>query len=248
MTTESKASESTELVDYEALLAGMAKQASSVEKPSSSSIGVRAGILTYGGQPVVGNKLDCIVIASTHTNLLYEGAFDPNNLSNPVCFAYSESGEDMTPHPASSKPQHSDCRSCPNNQWGSDPSGGKGKACKNGRRLAIIPADTKPEDVAAAEVATLALPVMSITNWSNYVHKCSALFSRPPLGVLTQIGTVPDAKSQFRVTFNYVSSLDKSLLMPLIQKAQDPAVREILERVYEPNAEKPEASGKAKKF
>lgn len=240
----------TELVNYEELLAGLAKKATASEKPSSSSIGTKAGVLTYGGQPVPDNKLDCIIIASTHANLYYEDAYDPNNIKSPVCFAYSEGDDEgaearMVPHPASSKPQHSDCKTCPKNAWGSDPKGGKGKACKNSRVLALIPAGTKAEDIVTAEMASLALPVMSVENWSQYVNKCSALFNRPPLAMYTQIGTKPDPKSQFRVTFLNTALVPNEMIKPLIDKAE--AAQSVIKRVYEPNPEvAPESTGKKK--
>lgn len=237
-----------ELVNYEEKLAQMAKQATEVERPSGSAIGTRSGILTYGGTPVPGNKLDVIVIGATHTNLYYEDKYDPDDIKNPVCFAYSKDGIDMAPHPASSKPQHTDCATCPMNQWKSDPGGGKGKACKNSRSLALIPADTKPEDVANAELAVLKLPVTSVHNWGQYVNKVAALYGRPPLGLITTVGMAPDLKTQFKVTFTNGQLLGNDMLGPIFQREE--SVYPILERVYEPNSETPEetAPKKPKKY
>ncbi len=237
---------STEIANYEDQLAAMARKAIKTERPSSSTIGIRAGILKYAGQPLADNKLDCIVIASTHANLYYEGSFDEDNLTNPVCYAYSEDGENMVPHPSASKPQHDDCKTCPRNQWGSADKG-KGKACKNSRHLALIPASVTDSDVKDCEIAVLKLPVMSISNWGNYVHKVATLFSMPPLGVTTQIGTTPDAKSQFRVTFKPLAAVEKSMIPPLLARISDTTA--ILERTYDPNVEQePAAEAKKKKF
>lgn len=238
---------STELIDYEALLGDMAKKAAATERPSTSTVSFKSGMLSYNGTPVQGNKLDAVVIASTHANFLYQGKYDPNNIANPDCYAYSEDGVNMAPHPTVANPINGDCASCPMNQWGSDPSGGKGKACKNQRILALIPASTKPEEVADAEVAIAKLPVTSAANFGTYVNKIATLFNRPPLGMVTTIGTVPDLKSQFKVTFTNVGPVDNSMLKPLIDKAG--AVKSALERVYEPNPEQPaEDTGKKKKF
>lgn len=239
-------SESKEIVDYEALLKNMAEAATKVERPTGASIGTRAGVLTHNGNPCAGNKLDVIVLASVHTNLLYEGKFDPDNPTNPVCFAYSEDGNDMAPHPEASKPQHENCMDCQWNKWKSDPDGGKGKACKNVRTIAVIPADTKPEDLPTCEIAILRTPVTSVKNWQMYVQKCSALYNRPPLALITQIGTVPDQKSQFKVTFTDKGVVDKSMFKGLIDRV--PAALEICKKVYEPNAEPtPEEAEKANK-
>jgi hypothetical protein len=228
-------------------LAAMAKKASQVEKPTGSTIGVRAGVLSYNGTAVQNNKLDVIVVASTHANLFYEGEFDPNNLANPVCWAYSDDGENMVPSAASTKRQADSCAECPQNKWGSDPKpGSKGKACKNVRALGLIHASTKAEDIPTAEIAVLKLPVMSVKNWQNYVQKCTALHNRPPLGVLTQIGTVPDQKSQFRITFQDLGLVELANIGALIDRVD--AAAELLKKDYEANAEPGEAKPANKKF
>lgn len=243
---------SQEIANYDEELARLAKRAVATERPTTSNISARAGILAYNGTAVPGNKLDCIIIASTHANLYYEEKYDPNNVKSPVCFAYCEDpeaeGAVMRPHPKSSKPQSETCADCWANQWGSDPDGGRGKACKNTRNLAILPSGVTPEDVATAEVATLSLPVMTVSKkWAPYVHKLASLFNRPPLGVITTLGTVPDAKSQFMITFDDNGLVDKALLGGLLKKAQ--SAIPLLEREYEPNKEPTpeELEAKAKK-
>lgn len=237
---------STEILDYEALLASMAQEAVKTERPATSSISFKSGMLSYNGQPVQGNKMDCIIIASTHANKLFEGKYDPSNLISPSCYAYSPDGVNMVPHPTVVEPKHTDCATCPMNAWGSDPNGGKGRACKNTRILALIPASTKPEEIMDAEVAIANIPVTSGQNFSTYVSKVATLFNRPPLGMVTTIGTVPDLKSQFKVTFTNVAPVDNSMLRGLIDKAK--TVGLLMERVYEPNTPAPVESTKTKKF
>lgn len=234
------------IANYDEMLAALAKKAVKTEKPSSSTISLKAGMIQYNSQPVPGNKLDCIIIASTHANLYYEGKYDPNNLASPVCYAYSEDPDEveMVPHPKSSKPQSDKCATCPHNQWGSDPDGGRGKACKNTRRLALVPANVTPEDVGTAEVATMALPVMSTKNWGNYVNKLATLFGLPPLAFVTTVGTQPDAKSQFKVTFDDNGQIDRALLPGLMAKLE--SVKPMLEREYEANPEPSEEAPKKK--
>lgn len=229
---------SNELANYDEELAKLAKKAVATEKPTSSNLTVKAGVLAYNGQPCANNKLEVIIIASTHANMLYEGKYDPNNLTNPVCYAYSEDPDevDMVPHPKSSKPQAERCAECWANKWESDPSGGRGKACKNTRVLAVIPADVKAEDIPTAEVATMKLPVTTVSKkWSPYVHKLAALYGMPPLAMKTTIGVIPDMKTQFQVTFDDVGPVDRSLLGGLLQRAKD--VKPLLEREYDPNPE-----------
>jgi len=234
---------SKEIVNYNEQLAALAKRATEVERPQGSTIGLKAGQLTYQGTAVPGNKLDCIIISSTHANLYYGGVdYDPDKLSNPVCFAYAELEGDLAPHPESSKPQHETCKGCPQNEFGSATKG-KGKACKNSRHLVLIPASTTAEDVATAEMAVLKLPVTSVKNYGQYVNKCATLYSRPPLGVITTISTVPDPKSQFKVTFQSGELVDGGMIGPLLGKIGD--AEKLVERVYDAPQDAP-VEGKKK--
>jgi len=237
---------STEIVNYNEQLAALAKRATEVERPQGSTIGLKAGQLTYQGSAVPGNKLDCIIIASTHANLYYEDAYDPDKLSNPVCFAYAEEEGDLAPHPESSKPQHDTCKGCPQNEFGSATKG-KGKACKNSRHLVLIPASTTADDVATAEMAVLKLPVTSVKNYGQYVNKCATLYNRPPLGVITTISTQPDPKSQFKVTFQSGDLVDGGMIGPLLGKIE--SAMQLVERIYDAPQDTPPADeGKKKKF
>lgn len=231
---------SNEVTNYDEELAKLAKKAVATEKPSTSTVSAKAGVLTYNGQPCAGNKLDCIIIASTHVNLYYDEKWDPNNPKNPVCYAYCEDpdaeGAVLAPHPKSSKPQSDTCATCWANQWNSDPNGGKGKACKNSRKLALIPAGVTAEDLKTAEVATLTLPVTTVNKmWSPYVHKLATLYGRPPLGMITKLGTMPDIKTQFKITFDEVGPVANELIGGLIAKAG--TCKALLEKEYDPNPE-----------
>lgn len=246
--------QTTDIVDYEKLMEDMAKASAKLERPSVSTIKTRSGILQYNGQPCPGNKLPCIIIASTHLNAYYEDKFDPDDPKSPVCFAFSPDPETvpMKPHPKSEKPQCETCDDCPMNKWKSDPDGGKGKACKNSRKLALIPSGTTTEDMPTAEIAVLALPVTSTGAWGNYVNKLATLFKRPPLGMKTIVGVEPHIKHQYHLTFQEDGPVEKELLMPLMEKAK--LAQDLLEIPYEPNgktaepAESGESKGKAKKF
>jgi len=171
----------TDIIDFNAELAALAKMEVSRERPATSSISFRSGVLQYNGTPLPGNKLDAIIIASTHANSYYEGKFDPDNVASPVCFSYNDNVAEMVPHPASSKPQADSCAVCPHNQFGSADNG-RGKMCKNSRHLALIPSGTEAQDIAVAEVAVARLPVTSGKGFATYVQKLAALYSRPTLG------------------------------------------------------------------
>lgn len=221
-------------VNYEEVLAGLAKKQAAIAKPPVSTIGTRSGVLTYNGDMVANNALECIIIASTHANKYYEGEYDPNNLRNPECYAYSEDGKGMVPHPSVVNPIHDNCDECPYNQWGSADKG-KGKKCKNVQHIGLIPADTSPEDVETAELALMSLPVTSGKNFDKYVNKLTTLFNRPTLAMKTVIKTRPDPKTQYQVLFDDAGPVDPALIPGLVKRLEK--VLPLIEREYEPNPE-----------
>jgi hypothetical protein len=218
---EAKKPESTAVIDYMAELNALAVATTEAEKPSGNWISFKSGILSVNGIAMKGNKAPVVVIHSIFENQLYADKYDPNNLQPPICYAFAEKDEDLKPHPDSSKPQAASCAECPKNVWGSDPGGGKGKACKNVRRLAMISSNDL-EEISKAEVALAKLPVTSVKNWSSYANQIANVLKIPPLAVITEISTEPDAKTQFQVNFQLVDKIeDGEKIKALLGKRRD---------------------------
>ena len=220
------AAESTALVSWEDKLAAYAVEAAAEESVVGGKfLSLKAGRLALDKVPCAGNKLDVVVIAHTTEYAYYEGKYDQNNPQPPVCYAFGKDEQSMSPHEKAGKPQAENCASCPMNQWGSDPNGGKGKACKNTRRLALLPADcvNNPDSIADVEEIYVKLPVMSVKNWAMYVNNVAAQYRRPPFGVITSITTEPDAKSQFKVVFKAVDRVNDAALPAIIQRHETSA-------------------------
>jgi len=213
----------TAVIDWQAELAKMAVKTAEAEKPSGNWVSFRGGQLTIGGNPMPKNQVDCVVIQSIFENQLYEDRFDPNNPQPPICYALSETDDDLKPHPESAKPQAATCAECPNNAWGSDPGGGKGKACKNVRRLAIVAAsDLDVAKLPTAEVALAKLPVTSVKNWSTYASQIANVLKLPPLAVISSMSVEPDPKTQFQVNFALVDKItDGAVIQALLDKRRD---------------------------
>jgi hypothetical protein len=200
-------------INWEEELAKQATAVANLERLSLSNISLRAGVMMFQGVPVPGNKLECVIVAAGFMHRYYSKAFDPNNIQSPDCFALSTDGQHMVPHELSVDKQADTCERCPQFQWKSDPKGGRGKACKEVRRLVVLPAKSVIEGGARkAEMAMLTLPVTSIKNWSVYVNGAATEYRRPPWGLLTQISVVPDPKSQFQVRFETIGIVDESVL------------------------------------
>ena len=102
------------------------------------------GILKYGGTAMPGNQMVVIILADIMENVYYDAPYDPEVPASPKCFAFGKSEREMQPHEAVAledcfEQQADTCSECPHNEWGSAAKG-KGKACSNGMRLAMIPA------------------------------------------------------------------------------------------------------------
>ena len=204
----------TEIVNYNEQWAKQAQQYAQQERlVGGSFISTRGGIFQIGDEAPM-REMAVIVLDVVNENTYYDAKFDPDNRQPPLCYAFGRSAEEMAPHESMRvdleyfQPQAETCAVCPHNAWGSAEKG-RGKACQNRRRLAVIPAgyyDLKrgarepelmlyddPKHFQQADIAYLKLPVTSVTAWSKYVNQIAANCNRPPHGVVTRISIEPDA-------------------------------------------------------
>lgn len=179
-----------------------------------SFMSIRGGILQFQQTPVPGNKFQGVILASILENAYYTKEFDPQNPSSPDCYAFSdpkvnaeEQEKSMAPHADSPERQSEGCADCQWNKFGTAEKG-RGKACKNGRRMALIHVDDLKKDPKDWTVAFLKIPPTSLPGWASYVRSLDDLQGRPAYGVVTEVAVVPDMKSQYKVTFSMVKKVD----------------------------------------
>ena len=204
-------------------LAGYATEVAATEQTAGGKfISTKGGRLSIGGAEVPGNKMTVVVLDHIMENHHYTERFNPDQPTSPVCFAFGRNEAEMVPHENSSEPGSDACKGCPLNEWGSADVG-KGKACKNIRRLAVITEDGL-EDIENAEVAFLKIPVTSVKAWAGYVQAVANNLKRPPFGVVTEVSLVPDASTQFRMQFKLVEAIeDGDALEALIARREQVA-------------------------
>lgn len=222
-----------------------AQEASAKEKAPGSFISFKAGQISLGGAAVPGNKVEVIVVDNIFENVYYAGKYDPDEPKPPTCYAFGRDEEELSPHDKSHEKQHDQCKGCPLNEYGSADQG-KGKACKNTRRLAII--STNGLDAAAiadAEVYYAKLPVTSTKNWAFYVKGVAANYNRPPWAMKTEMSTQPDPKSQFKVVFRPTDPVDNKVLGALKTKREE--VMQAIEFPYGDMPEEKQEQPKGKK-
>lgn len=201
------------LVNWEEKFAGLAKDSmKGIDIPTAKWLSIKSGVLTYGGAEVPDNELRCIIVGYTYENQFYVGRFDPSNPSSPVCYAFGldSKHKDLEIHPDVAEPQSDSCATCPYNEYESDPAGGKGKACKNVLRLALI-AESDLEDLDAAEVVYLKVPTTSVKNFNYFAVKTLKTgLKRPLWSVLINLSVEPDEKNAVGVNFAFVEKIEEN--------------------------------------
>ena len=222
-------------------LAQQAKDEAAKERPSLTKISLRGGILSYAGAPMQGNKFECIVLIAAYRNAYYVGRFDPNNIVNPNCFAIAASDEGMVPHENVAEPEHDTCKGCPQSEWDSAGNNSRGKACKETRRLVLLPAtalDDGPDKVKAAELAILDVPVTSVKNYSQFVNTLSVTAGVPAWAAICQVSVVPDPKTQFKVQFQAMRIVPNEQLLAAVEGRREEALRIALQPYDETSTKK----------
>ena len=168
--------------------------------------------MSFGGADIPDDEIRCVIVGWTNHNIYYDPdvRYDPKNPQTPICYAFGDDPDLMEPHSEASDKQCGSCAECPFNQYESS-STGRGKACKNTFRLALI-AESDLEDIDNAEVVYASIPPKSLKNWANYLGKDLSKLKRPHWSVITTMKRVPDDGSQFRVTFKLEEAIDDSEL------------------------------------
>jgi hypothetical protein len=196
-------------------------------------LSIRNGVLKFQGTPLPESQLDCVVLASIFDKAYYGGVpFDADNPASPVCWALGEdvAGQDikkLVPSDDSHDRQHDACEGCAMNEFGSSDRG-KGKACKDQVRLALLHVDyLKADLIADAPVVFIRVPPTSISAWGAHVKKITSVLEKPKYTVVTRVSVAPDDKVQVRVSFDVQDDIrDKKLLGAIYLKRQA-ALKEI---------------------
>lgn len=234
----------TAIVDWEKEMEAQAELAAGAQRSTGGGgkfFSMKAGVLSFDGSPMPGNRMAVVVIADTMENSYYDEDFQEGVPASPKCFAFAKHEEALEPHTAVDNDpyferQHDVCSGCPRNEWGSARKG-RGKACANVMRLAMIPAGTFSEKgtgrskalefdglidddthYAKADVAFMKLPVMSVKNYAGWVKTVAADLKRPPHGVFAEIWVEPDPRSQFKVMFEVIDKVPNELLNTIMAR------------------------------
>lgn len=218
--TEIVKQESKALMTWEEEMAAEAKKVAAKEVVFTQRLGFKGGdIILPSGDKAANKKLPVIIVDYAIEKSYYEGPYDPSNTSSPVCYAIADRDADeaeLKPHPKSSKPQAETCKVCPHNEMGSADVG-KGKACKDKRRLMVMAGNSTADEVPSTDILMATIAPTSIKNLAKYVNTLSDEFGSTPWGVATLLGMKPE-KNYHVVTFELIGKLAKEQYMAVRQR------------------------------
>lgn len=178
----------TDLVSIrEQIKAEIANSAQTFERPGTPRISTANKLFTLPDGTSNPGPMRVIILDYRNTRQYFPNPFNANNIKPPVCFAQAKAIPDLAPDPSCEQPQHESCTECPLNAWGSDPNGGKGKACKNGVRLALTPADSSISPVYILDVTPTGL-----SSWNSLMSACNQL-GQDPIQFIVDISFSPTA-------------------------------------------------------
>lgn len=170
----------------EALKAQVANLANRIAPPSGNKIRAtqdKQFILPDGTKTPGPLELVIIDFAAVHN--FYEGAFNKDEIVPPGCFAVGQDPKKMFPSANAPNKQSDNCQTCPMNQWGSN---GAGKACGNGRLLAVLP----PDADADTPIWLLQPSATAIKGFDGYVAGIARSFQSMPISVVTTVSFDPN--------------------------------------------------------
>lgn len=232
------------LQKWDEQLAKYATEAAATEANAGSglkSFSLKSGVLSFDDVAMPNNEMAVIVLDHVLENTYYVEAYDPENVTPPDAYALGRDEMTMTWHP-DSIPEYAGqlCKDSDINQFGSAEKG-KGKACRNMRRLLMIPAGSfnkqgeltlidDEEHFKTVQPAFMKIPPTSITGWALYVKQLAGALRRPPFAVVTKIKVVPDAKSQFKVTFEAIEDVSEDLIETIISRHEE--ATQLIEQPY----------------
>ncbi len=223
------------IMKWDEELAKEAQLAAELEANASAGqfFSTQGGVLSWQDSPLPNNEMAVIVLASVFENLYYDTPYDPDVPQNPTCFALAEEEENLAPHHAvvdAGQAQSGRCAECPHNEWGSADRG-KGRACRNVRRLALLPAGQlsrngfelfeDPVHYETIDIGFLKLPVTSVRGYARYVKQLAGALRRPPFGVISHVSLVPDQKTQFKIVFEAIQKVPDELMPAIMARREE---------------------------
>jgi len=194
-------------------------------KPSAPRLGItitrQFTVTRGGGTQILPNPTVNVVLlgaAPTLNKAWFAKAYVPGSDAQPDCF----SDDGKAPAAGAEHKQSANCSTCPKNAFGSHPITGRGKACGDRKRVALVLADEP------GTAMTLNMPTMSLTALRNLDAQLEQ--ARIPLqGVVLQLAF--DQSVQYsKLIINPVGFVDEKNYASLAALAATSEVQDLLRR------------------
>lgn len=246
-----KKSTGTSLALWDEEMARDAKMAAGTEASAMGGgfYSIRGSVLSFGSNPLPDNQMAVIIADSLLLNEYYDTPFEEQSseVRTPACFAIAtERGPNaeasMQPHDEAADPQSEMCKGCDMNRFGSAERG-RGKACGNKRRLAIIPAGDlgrgggkgdlelyEDDFIRDSAFGWLNVPPTSTIAYASYVSMLDSTFHRAPYAFVTKIKCYPHPKHKMAaLSFEPLVDLRKEFpdLIPIVVERHRQAMKDI---------------------
>lgn len=191
------------------------------------------------------NQMAVILVDHIFETVYYEGEYDANNPQGPTAFAFSRDDKTLTWH-KDSDPEFAGklCSESEVCQWGSADKG-RGKAAKETRRLALLPAGNfkngkftaieDEEHYLSTPVGYMRLPITSVKGFAGFVKQVAGTLRRPPHGIISKVRVVPDQKNQFQVLFEPLVNVPDELMGAIMKRRDE--VMQVIDFPYQPREE-----------
>jgi hypothetical protein len=155
--------------------------------------------------PVQYVDMVVVGIATAISKKWYQSGFASGEAKAPDCFSVNG----VSPDPASALVQNTMCATCPQNIWGSatTENGRKAKACRDGRRIAMVPSGDVHNDTFGGPML-LDIPPTSLANLDRYTRHLERL-GADISQVVTRIGFNPQVTHQ-ELTFNSIGWIESA--------------------------------------
>jgi hypothetical protein len=165
-----------------------------LNQSTATMLSFRGGRFSVGGEELE-NPLEAVVLAVRLERSYYDSPYNPDVQTPPTCYSFD--GE--RPHAETEDPQHETCRGCPWDEFGTS---GRGKACKEGARVALILADSL-SDIESADILQAKTSVLNTQTLRSYADRLPG----PLFLFTTAIKNEQDPKTQYHLTFRMVEKL-----------------------------------------
>ena len=243
-----KKTQTTALVRWDEELAKQAEVAAGMEANTGGGqfFSAKGGILSWQDAPLPGNQMAVVILDSIFETTYYEGKYDPDTPQTPTAFAFGRDEKTMTWH-ENSDPEFAGqlCSESEVCEWGSADTG-RGKAARETRRLAMIPAGNfdqagkfvmfEDEDhFASTAIGFMKLPVTSVKGYASFVKQVAGALRRPPFGIVTKVKVVPEPKTQLMVVFEPIMNIPDEFMSAIMQRHEE--AKSTIDFPYQPAEE-----------